>query len=182
MAPTACSICAAPSVPEGSDMCPRCRRNFVDERVVGTSVTATRAGGLTGAVTARPGPVVAALLLTAAAWFLRYLDLIAPVGDPVWLLALPAVAVASAGCVMAAVGPAKHLPVVVGLLGALAALLWPTGRPLVDGAYGAAGLGLVVATVSEPSGFSSPLKKRPQPSCPRMTGWIAQDLPRPWAQ
>ncbi|MCU0697212.1 MAG: hypothetical protein MUC96_11850 [Myxococcaceae bacterium] len=151
MAQTACPFCAFSPIDPGAEACPRCRRRFVDDVRDDTSVTATRVGGITGAVTASPVPVAVALALVAAAWFLRGLDVVANVRDPLFLLALPAALVAIAASVMAAVGPAKHLPAAVGVACALAAVVWPTGWPLADGAFVGSGLGLVIATVSEPS-------------------------------
>lgn len=152
MAQTACPFCAFSPIAAGAEACPRCRRRFVDDVRDDTSVTATRAGGITGAVTASPVPVAVALVVLAAAWFLRGLDVVAKVNDPLVLLALPAGLVAVAASVMAAVGPAKHLPATLGVVSALAAVVWPTGWPLADGAFVAAGVALLVGTVSEPSG------------------------------
>lgn len=151
MAQTACPFCAYSPIRAGEEACPRCRRRFVDDLPDDTSVTATRAGGLTGAVTASPVPVAVAVVALAAAWFLRSLDVVAPLKEPAFLLALPALLIAVAASVMAAAGPAKHLPAAIGVVSAIVAVVWPTGRAVADGAFLAAGVGLVVATVSEPS-------------------------------
>jgi hypothetical protein len=170
MAQTACPFCAYSPIRPGEEACPRCRRRFVDDLPDDTSVTATRAGGITGAVTASPVPVAVAVVALAAAWFLRSLDVVAPLKEPAFLLALPALLIAVAASVMAAAGPAKHLPAAIGVVSAIVAVVWltgravadgscggrrvvrwPTGRAVADGAFLAASVGLVVATVSEPS-------------------------------
>ena len=153
MAETACPFCAYSPIPTGADDCPRCHRRFVDDVRDDSVVTATRLGGLTGAVTASPVPTAIALGLGAVAWFLRVLDVFTTNGDPVWLLAVPALLVAGAASVMAAAGPAKHVPAVLGLLCMGAVGLWSTPVWLHNVAFAAFGALILVATVSEPSSF-----------------------------
>ncbi len=153
MAETACPFCAHSPIRSGAEACPRCHRRFVDDVREDSVVTATRLGGLTGSVTASPVPVALALVLGAVAWFLRVLDVFASLHDPVFLLAVPALLVAGAASVMAAAGPAKHLPAMLGLVCMGAVGLWSTPVPLHDAAFGAFGALLLIATVSEPSSF-----------------------------
>lgn len=151
MAQTACPFCAYSPIRSGAESCPRCKRVFVAEIADDTSVTATRAGGITGAVTASPAPVAVALVLGAVAWFLRVLDVFTPLKDPGLLLALPALLVAGAASVMAAAGPAKHLPAALGVLSLGATALFWTKVPLHNFAFVGFGALIVLATVSEPS-------------------------------
>lgn len=153
MAETACPYCAYSPIPSGAEDCPRCHRRFVLDVREDSVVTATRLGGLTGAVTASPVPIAIALVLGAVAWFLRVLDVFTSLHDPVYLLAVPALLVAGAASVMAAAGPAKHLPAVLGLVCMAAVGLWLSPVPLHNVAFGAFGALILVATVSEPSSF-----------------------------
>ncbi len=148
---TACPFCAFSPVAPGAEACPKCRRKFVAEVREDSEVTATRAGGLTGAVTASPLPTAIALLVAAAVWALRILDLFSPAGDPGFLLALPALLVLGAVSVLAAAGPAKHLPAALGLVSGLVAVGWSTSWPVVNAALVAFGPMIFLGTVSEPS-------------------------------
>lgn len=151
MAETACPFCAYSPIAMGAEVCPRCRRKFVDEVADDTSVTATRAGGITGAVTASPVPVAVALVLGAVAWLLRVLDVFTTLRDPTFLLAVPVLLIAGAASVMAAAGPAKHLPAALGLVCLAATGLWWTKLPLHNAAFAAFAALVVLGTVSEPS-------------------------------
>lgn len=153
MAETACPFCAYSPIERGAEACPRCRRRFVDDVRDDSVVTATRLGGLTGSVTASPVPIAVALGLGAAAWFLRVLDVFTTMHDPVWLLAVPALLVAGAASVMAAAGPAKHVPALLGLVCMGAVGLWSTPVWLHNVAFAAFGALIFIATVSEPSSF-----------------------------
>lgn len=152
MAETACPFCMYSPIARGAEACPRCRRRFVDDIREDSVVTSTRAGGITGAVTASPVPVAVALVLGAVAWLLRVLDVFAALADPPALLVVPVALVAGAASVMAAVGPAKHVPAALGVLCLGAAGLFSTLVPFHDLAFLAYGALLLVATVSEPSG------------------------------
>jgi hypothetical protein len=151
MAETACPFCAYSPIALGAEACPRCRRKFVDDVKDDTSVTATRAGGITGAVTASPVPVAIALVLGAVAWLLRVLDVFTPLKDPTFLLAVPVLLVAGAASVMAAAGPAKHVPAALGLVCLAATGLWWTKVPAHNAAFAAFGALVLLGTVSEPS-------------------------------
>lgn len=151
MAETACPFCSFSPIPAGADACPACGKPFVEEMKVDSIVTRTRTGAPTGAVTARPGPAALALVAVAVAWLLRVLDVFAAVGDSPVLLLVPIVFVAGAVSLMGGLGPAKHVPVALGLFGIATALLALTSRPVHDGALMIAGALLVLATVSEPS-------------------------------
>ncbi|MBL8924198.1 MAG: hypothetical protein JNJ54_35420 [Myxococcaceae bacterium] len=151
MAETACPFCAFSPIATGAEACPRCRRKFVDDVADDTSVTATRAGGITGAVTASPVPVAIALVLGAVAWLLRVLDVFTVLKDPTFLLAVPVLLIAGAASVMAAAGPAKHLPAVLGLVCLAATGLWWTKVPLHNVAFAAFGALVLLGTLSEPS-------------------------------
>jgi hypothetical protein len=151
MAETRCPFCGFSPIPVDVEACPKCRRRFVDDRPDVSTVTATRAGGITGAVTASPAPAAIALVAGATAWLLRLFEVFGAFHEPGWLLALPALLVAVAGSVMAAVGPAKHLPVVLGVVSSMAAVVWPTHVSAHDSAMVAFGIVTIVATVSEPS-------------------------------
>lgn len=152
MAETRCPFCGFSPIPRDAEACPTCRRRFVDDQPDVSTVTATRMGGsITGAVTASPVPAAIALVAGASAWLLRVLDVFGAFRDPAWMVALPVLLVAGAGSVMAAVGPAKHVPVALGLLSSVAAVVWPAHVSLHDGALVAFGLVVMVATVSEPS-------------------------------
>ncbi len=151
MAETRCPFCGFSPIPRESDACPRCRRRFVDDAPDVSTVTATRAGGITGAVTASPLPAAVALVAGAVVWLFRLVDVFTPSHDPAWVFAVPALLVAGAGSVMAAVGPAKHVSAALGLVSSAIAAVWPAHLGLHDGALIGYGLVLIGATVSEPS-------------------------------
>ncbi len=151
MAETACPFCAFSPIKRGAERCPRCNRKFVDDVREDSVVTATRLGGITGAVTASPVPVAVALVIGAVAWFLRVLDVFASLKDPVLLLVVPALLVAGAASVMAAAGPAKHAPALLGLMVMCATALWWTPIQEHNLAFLIFGALILVSTVSEPS-------------------------------
>ncbi|MBE2253130.1 MAG: hypothetical protein IAE78_26595 [Myxococcus sp.] len=151
MAQTACPFCAYSPIRPGAEACPRCERRFVQDVLDDGEATATRAGGITGAVTASPAPIAAALLVGAVAWFLRVLDVLTPLREPALLLVVPALLVAGAASVMAAAGPAKHVPAGLGVLCLAAAGLWTTPHWLPTAGFAGFGVLLIIATVSEPS-------------------------------
>jgi hypothetical protein len=130
-----------------------CDKRFIpDDLSEHSAVTATRAGGaLTGSVTAKPIPSIVALAGGALAWLIRALELFRPVDDPRELFALPAVLFLATASVWRAFGPAKHLPALLGLVSAGAALIWPTKVAFHDAAFVTYGVVLVAATMSEPS-------------------------------
>lgn len=151
MAETRCPFCGFSPIPRETEACPKCRRRFVDDAPDVSTVTATRAGGITGAVTASPLPTAVALVAGAAVWLFRLVDVFTPSHDPAWVFVVPALMVAGAGSVMAAVGPAKHVSAALGVVSSTVAALLPAHLGVHDGALVGYGLVLIGATVSEPS-------------------------------
>jgi len=149
MAQTLCPFCGFTPLPEEAERCPKCRRAFVEESMEPTNATRTRAGALTGSVTAHPGPTAAVLALGAGLWVVRGTGALGPTDEPWWTFAVAALMVGAAAMLMANVGPAKHLAGAMGLLEVLAA-----GLAARDGGVAAAcaghGLVLVAMTAFEP--------------------------------
>lgn len=140
MAETICPRCGFSPIPSGAQLCPKCRRPFfvVERSYENTNVTATRAGGLTGSVTANPSAIVAALVVGAAFWVVRCAGLLGTPVEPQWAYAVAGAQVLAAMLLLTTSGPAKQAPVLAGLIegGAAYALggpwrcwccVWPTG-------------------------------------------------------
>lgn len=87
---TLCPSCGSSPVPEGSERCPWCGKAFSYDRVDSTNVTATRAGGLTGSVTATPAPTAIALAAGAFLFTVRAGGFLADVGDSPLVFAVAA--------------------------------------------------------------------------------------------
>lgn len=147
---TICPSCGFSPIPEGVERCPKCHKAFAYERVEYSTVTATRAGGLTGAVTANPVPTAVALGVGAFVWTVRAGGFVADVGDPPWAFLVAALHVVALVLVMTTSGPAKHAAALAGAIELLAVgLLFaaPAGLSIACAAHG---LTLIAMTVAEP--------------------------------
>lgn len=147
---TICPSCGFSPIPEGAERCPKCHKAFSYERVEYSTVTATRAGGLTGSVTANPVPTAIALGVGAFVWTVRAGGFFGDVGDPPWAFLLAALDVVALVLVMTTSGPAKHAAALAGAVELLAVgLLFgaPVGLSIACAVHG---LTLIAMTVAEP--------------------------------
>ncbi|MCC6334053.1 MAG: zinc ribbon domain-containing protein [Myxococcales bacterium] len=147
---TLCPSCGFSPIAEGAEKCPKCGKAFSYERVEYTNVTATRAGGLTGSVTANPVPTAVALGLGAFFFTVRAGGFLGDVGDPPLVFAVAALDVVALVLVMTTSGPAKHVAAFAGLVELAAAGLTFGAPALVNAAAGLHGLTLIAMTVAEP--------------------------------
>jgi hypothetical protein len=105
-------------------------------------------------VSARPGPAVAVLGMSAAIWFLRIGGVFGESSDPLWTYAIVGVDLVVGTMLLLNVGPAKQLAQLAALLHmALAALLTWGDVSVLSVAYFAHGAVLLAMLVREPSGL-----------------------------
>lgn len=147
---TICPHCGFSPIAEGAESCPRCRKRFVDDKPEATFVTATRAGGLTGSVTANPAPVALALTSGALLWVMRAGGFLVSVGDPPWAFALAALMIIAAMLLMTASGPAKHSAIIAGVVELVALALLPDAPAALTAICALHGVALIAATAVEP--------------------------------
>ncbi|MEW5742430.1 MAG: zinc ribbon domain-containing protein [Myxococcota bacterium] len=150
MPETLCPSCGFSPIPEGAEKCPKCGKAFAYERVEYTNVTATRAGGLTGSVTANPVPTAIALGLGAFFFTVRAGGFLGDVGDPPLVFAVAAVDVVALVLVMTTSGPAKHAAAFAGFVELFATLWAQAAPPPVTAACALHGVTLIAMTVAEP--------------------------------
>jgi hypothetical protein len=147
---TLCPSCGFSPIPEGVERCPKCGRAFAYERVEYSTVTATRAGGLTGSVTANPVPTAVALGLGALFWTVRAGGFLVDVGDAPWVFLVAALDVVALVLVMSTAGPAKHVGALTGLVELLAVGIRWDAPPVISTLSALHGLTLIAMTVAEP--------------------------------
>lgn len=147
---TLCPACGFGPIPEGAERCPRCGRAFAHERVEYSTVTATRAGGLTGSVTATPVPTAIALAAGALLFTVRAGGFLEDVGDSPAVFLVAALDVVALVLVMTTSGPAKHVGALAGVVELLAVGLTLGAPSVVSAACALHGAALVAMTVAEP--------------------------------
>lgn len=147
---TLCPSCGFSPIPEGAERCPKCNKAFAYERVEYTNVTATRAGGLTGSVTANPVPTAIALGVGAFLWTVRAGGFLSDVGDPPATFLVAALNVVALVLVMTTSGPAKHAGALAGVVELLAVGLRYDAPAAVSVACALHGVTLIAMTVAEP--------------------------------
>jgi hypothetical protein len=152
MAQTLCPRCGYSPIPAGAERCPKCKQPFFedDRKYENTSVTATRAGGLTGSVTAFPGAILLALTVGALLWTIRGMGILGSLGDPQWVYGIAALQVVAGIFLLTTSGPAKQAPALAGLLACAAAALCSAPWPVTVLCL-AHGAGLVLGTIAEPA-------------------------------
>lgn len=147
---TLCPACGFGPIPEGAERCPKCKRAFAYERVEYSAVTATRAGGLTGSVTANPVPTAVALAAGALLFTVRAGGFLEDVGDSPAVFLVAALDVVALVLVMTTSGPAKHAGALAGVVELLAVGLTLGAPSVVSAACALHGAALVAMTVAEP--------------------------------
>ncbi len=150
MSETACPKCTFTPIPEFAERCPKCNHLFAYDRVDYTNVTRTRAGGLTGAVTANPWPVAMAMIFAAIVWTLRAGGFIVSIGDPPWVFGVAAFHVLGAMLLLTTSGPAKHIAILASVIAILAAFGRYEAPIIVTVACVLIAIGLIVGTIAEP--------------------------------
>ena len=132
MSQTLCPACGHSPIPDGAEECPKCgepfaflamhkkgKKAFVDKQRDSVETEATTfGGGVTGAVSAHPGPSAAVLAVGAVIWFLRSGGVLAEYSEPMWTYGIVGLNLVLATLILVNLGPAKLLC----QLGALAQL------------------------------------------------------------
>ena len=142
MTQTLCPACGHSPIPDGAETCPKCgepfaflamhkkgKKAFVDKQRDSVETEATTfGGGLTGEVSAHPGPAVAVLTVGAVIWFLRSGGVLADYSEPAWTYGFVGVDLVLATVLLVNLGPAKLLAQIGALLQLGAAAYLADGR------------------------------------------------------
>lgn len=162
---TLCPKCGFTPIPERAEACPKCGDVFsfnplykaAQRRMIGKhealDYESTTRGGLTGAVSANPGPAAAVLTLAAAIWLIRGAGLLVALREPAWLFWLAGAELVAATFLMANLGPAALFAQAVAGLHVAVAFVLPGEQPLALHTLLSALVGLIVIgmTLGEPS-------------------------------
>jgi hypothetical protein len=146
-------------------VCPRCGEVFSFNplykaaqrqginRLEAIDMEATLRGGLTGAVSANPGPAAAVLGLCAVFWLVRAAGLLVDLREPTWLFWIAGAELAAATFLMANIGPAPLFAQLVAAAHIAAGFIVSGGQPLALHTLLSSLLGatVIAMTVGEPS-------------------------------
>ncbi len=162
---TLCPKCGFTPIPDRAEVCPKCAEVFsfnplykaAQRKMIGKyealEVTATLRGGLTGAVSANPGPAAAVLALGAVLWLIRGAGLLVDLREPSWVFWVAGLQLGAATFLMANLGPASLMAQFAGAVQIAASFFVTSDQPLALHTLLSALVGAVVIamTVGEPS-------------------------------
>ena len=162
---TLCPKCGFTPIPDRAEVCPKCGEVFsfnplhkaAQRKAIGKleplDFEATLRGGLTGAVSANPGPAAAVLALGAVIWLIRAAGLLVDLREPSWLFWLAGAELVAATFLMANIGPASFVAQLVGAAHIAVAFVITADQPLSLHTLLTALVGatVIAMTVGEPS-------------------------------